>query len=71
MVSILTSQFKKTSTNKYANCCEPVHAERPVELSETVMPRQRPKKLTHFQPMVNIFSSQEVSKYLAKTPWCI
>ncbi len=26
--------------------------------------------MIYFQPMVNIFSPQEVSKYLAKTPWC-
>ncbi len=40
-----------------------------VELSETVMPRVRPKKVIHFQPMFNIFSAQEVPRYLGRTPW--
>ncbi len=40
-----------------------------VELSETIMPRIRPKKVIHFQTMFNIFSASEVPKYHCRTPW--
>ena len=40
-----------------------------VELSETVMPRVRPKKVIHFQLMFNIFSARYVPKYHGRTPW--
>ncbi len=40
-----------------------------VELSETIMPRVRPKKVIHIQPMFNVFSAKEVPKYHGRTPW--
>ena len=39
------------------------------ELSETVMPRVRPKKVIHFQPMFSIFPAGYVRTYRGRTPW--
>ncbi len=41
----------------------------PVELSEIVMPRTRPTKVIHFQPMWNVFMRADVPKHFSSTPW--
>ena len=41
----------------------------PGDLSEVVMPKNRPTKVIHFQPMSNIFLKTGVPKFHAMTPW--
>ena len=39
----------------------------PVDLSEVVMPKKRPMKVIHFQPMSNIFLRIDVPEFFTST----
>ncbi len=43
--------------------------DRITELFETIVPKQRPTKEIHFQPMINILGARDVPKFLSCTPW--
>ena len=43
--------------------------DRTTELFETIVPRQRPTKVIHFQHQINILGARDVPKFLSCTPW--